>query len=199
MVTCDLPVSPVPFDSSWSHISDLPLADPAFGLPGRIDLLLGVTIFVNVLHQGRRMGPLGAPVALETEFGWVLSGNTEPITEAEQVNLYVTTFHSFTSSCDDILKKFWEIEESPLTKPALTLEEHTVVKPFNTHHYCADYGSFVVPLPKRSGCRSLGESRSQAIRRFLSLERSLTQRNKFHELQTHAGLLGAETCITCAQ
>ena len=130
------------------------------------------------------MRPPGAPVALETEFGWVLSGNTEPITEAEQVNLYVTTFHSFTSSCDDILKKFWEIEESPLAKPALTLEECTVVKHFDTHHYRADDGSFVVPLPKKSGYKSLGEFKSKAIRRFLSLERSLDQRNKFHEFQT---------------
>ena len=182
-VTCDLPVSSVPFDSSWSHISDLSLADPAFGLPGHIDLLLGADIFVSVLRQGQRMGPPGAPVALETEVGWVLSGNTEPIMEAEQVNLYVTTFHSFTSSCDDILKRFCEIEESPSAKPALTLER-TVVKHFDTHHCRADDGSFVVPLPKRSGCKSLGESRSQAIRRFLSLERSLTQRNKFHEFQT---------------
>ena len=121
------------------------------------------------------MRPLGAPVALETEFGWVLSGNTEPITEAEQVNLYVTMFYSFTSSCDEALKRIWEIEESPSAKPALTLEERIVVKHFDTHHCRADDRSFVVPLPKRSGCKS----RSQAIRRFLSLERSLNQRNKF--------------------
>ena len=127
----------------------------AFGLPGHIDLLLGADIFVSVLRQGQRMGPPGAPVALETEFGWVLSGNTEPIMEAEQVNLYVTTFHSFTSSCDDILKRLWEIEESPSAKPTLTLEERTVVKHFDTHHCRADDGSFVVPLPKRSGCKSL--------------------------------------------
>ena len=55
--TCDLPVSPVPFDSSWSHVSDLLLADPAFGLPGLIDLLLGVDIFVSVLFQGQQTGP----------------------------------------------------------------------------------------------------------------------------------------------
>ena len=72
-VTCDLPVSLVPFDSSWSHISDLPLGDPAFGLPGRIDLLLGVDVFVSVLRQGRRKGPPGAPIALETEFGYRFS------------------------------------------------------------------------------------------------------------------------------
>ena len=59
-----------------------------------------------------------------------------------------------------------------------------MVKHFDTHHCRADDGSFVVLLHKRSGCKSFGESRSQAIRRFLSLERSLNQRNKFHEFQT---------------
>ena len=35
---------PLPFDLSWNHISDVPLADPRFGQPGRIDILLGVDI-----------------------------------------------------------------------------------------------------------------------------------------------------------
>ena len=182
-VTCDLPVSPVSFDSSWSHVSDLTLADPAFGLPGQIDLLLGVDVFVSVLLHGRRTGPPGAPVAIETEFGWVLSGNTEPITEAEQVNLYVTSFHSFTPSGDDILRKFWEIEELPSNTPAVTLEEHTVMKHFDAHHRRSKNGTFVVPLPKTSQPLILEESRSQAVRRFLSLEHSLNQKNKFQEFQ----------------
>ena len=45
-VTCDLPVKPVTPQLSWKHLSDIPLADPDFGRPGRIDLLLGVDLFV---------------------------------------------------------------------------------------------------------------------------------------------------------
>ena len=182
-VTCDLPVLPVPFDSSWSHVLDLFLADPAFGLPGRIDLLLGVDIFVSVLLQGQWTGPPGTPVALETEFGWVFSGNIEPITEAEQVNLCVNSFHSFTPSGNDILRKFWVIEESPSSTPALTLEEHTVLKHFNAHHHRMEDGTFVVPLPITSSTQTLGESRSQAVRCFLSLEHSLNQKNKYQEFE----------------
>ena len=36
-VACNLPVVPIPFGPSWSHLVGLPLADPAFGEPGRID------------------------------------------------------------------------------------------------------------------------------------------------------------------
>ena len=75
-VTCDLPLTHVPFQLDWSHITDLPLADPAFGQPSRIDILLGVDIFLDVLRQGRRSGPSGSPTALETEFGWLLCGGS---------------------------------------------------------------------------------------------------------------------------
>ena len=67
-------MTPVPFQLDWKHISDLPLADPGFRQPGRIDLLLGVDVFIDVLRHGRRSGPPESPTALETEFGWVLCG-----------------------------------------------------------------------------------------------------------------------------
>ena len=75
-ITSDLPPSPVSFDSHWDHLSDIQLADTSFGLPGRIDNLLGVDIFSTTLLQGRRNGPPNTPSAIETEFGWVLIGPT---------------------------------------------------------------------------------------------------------------------------
>ena len=48
-VTCDLPLKTVTFDLSWKHLSDIQLADPDFGLPGRVDLLLGVEVFAAVM------------------------------------------------------------------------------------------------------------------------------------------------------
>ena len=62
---------PVPFDLKWEHLSGLSLADPTFGQPGRVDVLLGVDVFAEVFHEGRRTGPPTSPVAFETEFGWI--------------------------------------------------------------------------------------------------------------------------------
>ena len=36
-VTCDLPLHPIPLQTEWSHLSDLHLADPGFGFPGKIN------------------------------------------------------------------------------------------------------------------------------------------------------------------
>ncbi len=64
-VTCELPLRPVSHDLNWNH---LPLADPGFGEPGKIDVLLGA----DVLLHGRRTGSPGTPTAFETICGWVL-------------------------------------------------------------------------------------------------------------------------------
>ena len=73
-VTCKLPTYPTPTDVNWNHLQGLVLADPNFGEPSNVDVLLGVDIFVATLLDGRRFGLQGAPSALETEFGWVLAG-----------------------------------------------------------------------------------------------------------------------------
>lgn len=52
-VMCDLPLHSVPFSKDLSGIS---FADPDFGSPSRIDFLLGVDIFVDVVRYGRPAG-----------------------------------------------------------------------------------------------------------------------------------------------
>ena len=174
-VTCDLPVHPVSFGSSWNHLTDIPLADPDFGCPGRIDLLLGVDVFTEALLQGRRVGPDGTPSAFETVFGWVLAGSTNQLNSES----LVTSHHTLTVTGDDLLQKFWEVEESMKYESNLSPEEKSVVQHFENNHYRAIDGRFIVPLPKKPHAPPLGESRSHAVRRFLALERSLHGRNEF--------------------
>ena len=178
-VTCDLPHHPISFDLDWNHLSGIDLADPHFGQPGKIDVLLGVDIFVQVLRNGRRTGPPGSPVSFETEFGWVQAGE---INNTSSHNGHVTSHHVSLENGDDILRKFWEIEQQPLGEPKLTPEEKNVVQHFRANHVQGNDGRFIVPLPRKPDAKKLGESRSQAVRRFLSLERSLHARSQFAEV-----------------
>ena len=179
-VTCDLPVAPVAYDPSWNHLADLRLADPKFGIPGRVNLLLGIDIFTCVLRQGRRHGPSNAPIAFETDFGWVLAGTcTNSVTTD---NTDVVAHHVSVQNDDsDNLRKFWEIEEPTHTDGPLTIEEKVVAEHFQKSHYRASDGAFVVPLPKKAHHEPIGESRSMAVKRFLSMERSLFAKNRFEE------------------
>lgn len=108
-VTCDLPLHPIPFNSTWEHLNDLPLADPEFGRSGRIDILLGVDVFVEALQPGRKIGSPGSPVAFETKFGWVLAGQLDSCDPAH----CIVSHHVSSITGDDLLRRFWEIEENP--------------------------------------------------------------------------------------
>ena len=60
-------------------------------------------------------------------------------------------------------------------------QEHLAVRHFKENHRKSTDGRFVVPLPHKPGAKSLAESRTQAVRRFLSLERSLHSKNQFKD------------------
>ena len=179
-VTCDLPVKPVSFGPNWNHLNGLSLADPDFGRPGRIDLLLGVDIFIEALLHGRRAGSTGTPVAFETVFGWVLAGPTDQLSP----ETCIATHHALVATGDDLLRKFWEIEESTKHESNLSPEEKFVVQHFDENHCRTPNGRFIVPLPKKPHAPPLGESRTLAVRRFLCLERSLRAKGEFDAVES---------------
>ena len=72
------------------------------GLPGRIDILLGVDIFVEVLRQGWQTGASGSPSAFETEFGWVLTGKLDVYASTHSI----ASHHVSVGTEDDQLRKF---------------------------------------------------------------------------------------------
>ena len=132
-----------------------------------------------MIHQGRWCGPQGSPVAFETEFGWVLAGNASSCAPTQQA----TVHHVSLLTGDDLLRQFWEIEEKPKSDTTMTPEERTALQHFRAHHSHLADGRFIVPLPRKPSISPLGESRSQAVRRFLSFERSLHAKGQFKEFE----------------
>ena len=83
------------------------------------------------------------------------------------------------TSADDLLRRFWEVEDPALQQPIFSAEEKTVVKHFEQTHTRDEVGRFVVPLPIKEDAYPLRETRALAVRRFLSLEHSLRSNRKF--------------------
>ena len=83
----------------------IPLADLNFSLSGRVDILLGVDIFVEALHQGQRTGMPGSPSAFKTDFGWVLAGKLDACSPDHSI----ASHHISVATGDDLLQRFWEI------------------------------------------------------------------------------------------
>ena len=139
-VTCDLPTQPVNFNTKWNHLNNLHLEDSNFGQPNKVDILLGVDIYADVLLHGRRSRPPGTPVAFETKFEWVLTGKTDIKTPST-----VASHHVATISGDDILRKFWDIKECPRDASNYSPEERAVVRRLADNHKRNKNDRFVVP------------------------------------------------------
>lgn len=164
-------------DAKWKHLFDIQLADPDFGSPSKIDLLLEVDIFDAVLLNGQRFGPPGSPTALETDVGWVLAGG---VGVGHSTSDSISSNHISIVTGDDLLRKFWEIEDGPRQDPTMfTPQEKLVLKQFISTHELSKDGRFIVQLPRKTDAKALGESRAQTVRRFLSLEQSLRSKERF--------------------
>ena len=96
-------------------------------------------------------------------------------------HLTVASHHTAMVSGDDLVRKLWETEDNTKDQSILSAEERSIVRHFQETHTRSETGGFIVPLPKNSQSQPLGESRSQAVRRFRSLERSLYSKGQFQE------------------
>ena len=93
----------------------------------------------------------------------------------------ITTCCTSVLQGDDLVMKFWEVEERVPHQPAVSIEERTTQEYFDTTHTKDENGRFIVPLPQKENVDPLGDSQALAVKRFLSLERSLKASNNSHD------------------
>ncbi|XP_055708965.1 uncharacterized protein LOC129805218 [Phlebotomus papatasi] len=159
--------------------SNVPLADPLWNVQRPVDLLVcGDAYWSSLLADTISLGS-GLPHLRETTFGYVVVGELNPPPPARYV--CHNDVISMNSNLDEILRKFWEVEDLPdepsVTDLQLEAEAHFV----KTHTRGPD-GRFVVRLPFRESPELLGDSRPQAFRQFLALERQFDRKPQFKAL-----------------
>ncbi|CAB0029775.1 unnamed protein product [Trichogramma brassicae] len=162
--------------SEYPHLAGLTLADPRYGRPRKIDLLLGADKFSEIIRPGLRLGPCGTPTAQQSIFGWLLTG---PADVAEgTATTSVSAYHIRTEpSLSQALQKFWELEEIPASK-ILTPDEQFCEKLYLDTVIRRKNGRFAVRLPLRSP-ETIVATREIAA---ASLIRSEKQRSRNSEL-----------------
>ncbi|XP_063828971.1 uncharacterized protein LOC135078303 [Ostrinia nubilalis] len=179
-ICADQPAQPID-SSAWSHIRNLPLADPDFAHPGPVDILLGADIFASSLLPGLRKGNAGQPKALNTIFGWIILGECDvnrlapkPVGRSNNNCLLVSNISQ--TSLDNSIKRFWEIENVNFPqKSYLSKEDQLCESYFVDNHFRNHVGRFVVPLPFVDPTNKpvFVNSREIALKRLFSLERKL--------------------------
>lgn len=115
-ITNDLPSQSIRLDS-FDLPKDIDLADPNFHQPKRIDILLGVDVFWDLIcyeHVDR-------PHLYKTQLGYVIAGRIlqeRPARECISCNLSI-------SDVSNQLTRFWEVENCPTneTNKELSVED----------------------------------------------------------------------------
>ncbi|XP_052749335.1 uncharacterized protein LOC113519502 [Galleria mellonella] len=154
----------------------LVLADEQFFISREIDILIGADLIGDIYLGGGTIKVHDhLPRAMNTVFGHVLTGPvtfmaTDPCPRATHSS---HTFYSNIST-DDILKRFWEIEDLPhAVKNPMDMECESI---FVSTHQRDKGGRYVVHLPFLSNKPLLRDSVPLAKKRFLAMEKRL-QRN----------------------
>ncbi|XP_037297855.1 uncharacterized protein LOC119190306 [Manduca sexta] len=176
-ITSKLPSSSIRPNRMWSHLDGLYLADPQYFVSSKIDLLLGIDVYTEIVKNNLVKGPPGSPSAQETSLGWILFGN---ILESIRSNNHVVVMHHHIDvNMDTLLKNLWSIDES--TKRKLTSEEKICEEIYHTTHTRTAEGRYVVTLPFKTSPENIGSTRSIALKRLEQLERKLENKPKLKE------------------
>ena len=185
-VTGDIPAQEIDPVDDLPHLSGLGLADPTFYLPGKVDILLGSEVYPQLMLQKPMItGAPSEPAALQTIFGWAIIGPVrskgsyiQPIsTQCAQV---LTT----NEDLDALLSTFWKTEEPEHPSQTLSQMEEQVQSHYSdTFSYCSSACRYQVSLPWKPDAPPLGDSRAQALSRYISNERSILRRNIWRPFQ----------------
>lgn len=172
-IASTLPSHPVNSDN-WNLPTNLTFADPNFGVPADIHILIGANYFWDVLLSGQQSLGKNMPVLQNTRFGHVVSGPM-PFVKAN-----IHSFHCVSSNIDNSLTKFWEVEKIANKRP-WSQEENECEHHFQTNTSRDEAGRFVVRIPFKINPASLGDSQEHAKRRFFNLERKCISNPNFRE------------------
>ncbi|XP_072764623.1 uncharacterized protein [Anoplolepis gracilipes] len=157
---------------------NITLADPSYFIPGRIDILLGASIFWELMCSRQIRQSKNEPVLQETILGWIISGPMH-IGNVKQPNQEAYCGVSL-SMLQHQLENFWKIEEVKLPIQRLTEETHC------EEHFLSTYqrneeGRFVVRLPLEDTTKELEKSYKSSERRLKILERKLEREPELKE------------------
>lgn len=152
--------------TSWDIPKHIRLANEKFNTPSEIHLLIGASHFWNVIKKGKIVLGKDQPILQNTVFGYIVSGSINLPREVSHCHL------SRNRSISNDLQKFWEIEE--IDSPGvLSPDDIKCEQGFVDSVTRSDDGRFIVGLPLKFPPSHLGDSKKNAIQRFLGMERRL--------------------------
>lgn len=106
------------------------MADPDFCKRGRIDVLIGASLFFDLMSVGQIRLDNNLPVLQKTRLGWVVSGRVSGLPKSFSLATSCKGVIGIENeSLTNIVKSFWSVENnfdcaSPLTSEDALCEDH---------------------------------------------------------------------------
>ncbi|XP_036344265.1 uncharacterized protein LOC118753492 [Rhagoletis pomonella] len=172
-LTSSIPAQAINTSSStWEQICQLPLADPSFGQPGAIDVIIGSDQLWNLYNGERKFFGNDFPIAV---FGWVIAGSYSSADEDSTPALA----HHAQLDLDELVRSFMEMDRVLPPKAVIDASDPSEQHFAKTHRRNKD-GVYVVQYPFKNNAPPIGATLPQALNRLHSLERKLL---RFPELR----------------
>ncbi|XP_062713680.1 uncharacterized protein LOC115258488 [Aedes albopictus] len=160
--------------SDWNLPNNVPLADPRFNISSGVDILVGRELFYSLMLSHTINLRAGFPILQKTVFGYVVAGRLSTASRTSPIRVV-----SATTSLDNKLQRFWEVENFDGYKAMTPLEEACEGHFRSTVSRTSD-GRYMVRLPVRDEMiQLLGDSFAVAQRRFWAIERKFAANHEF--------------------
>ncbi|XP_050535103.1 uncharacterized protein LOC126902121 [Daktulosphaira vitifoliae] len=148
------------------------LADPHYYVPKEIDVLLGAECFYTILMAGKHTQNDNEIIFQETRLGWIVAGIATSSCNKTTNTFFNSVVIENKVNLNELMSKFWKLEEIN-SENQYSSEERACVEHFERTVKRDHTGKFIVKLPLKNDIEQLGESKSMAMRRFLSIENKL--------------------------
>ena len=157
----------------YPHLQNLFISDFTDDPTMEVDILVGGDFYWSFMTGNIIKGPVpNSPTALQTTIGWVLSGqNSTPAGEDTQSMITVSLN---TSTFEENMKAFWEVEESPTPVDDVMKSFKSDIQ-FNGKRY-------VVKLPFKIDHEFLPDNRRNCERRLNTLCKQLKKKPEQYKL-----------------
>lgn len=131
--------------------NNIKLADPNFNVSTPIDMLIGATLFYQMLYIGQIRQPQ-FPILQKTVWGWVVSGevfqNKTPKFKGQVSFLSINNLHQS-------VERFWRTDEFHQSIREFTCEEKYCESNFRDTTTRDENGKFIVTIPFKSNVENL--------------------------------------------
>lgn len=182
-VTRLLPRERLPVDL-WPQFQSIQLADPEFGTPAPVDILLGADVIGHLYTAGFLAGDSITPHAMNTQLGWIVFGAIRYVSMQFRTNTLTINSSMVTNEQLEVaLRRLCELQE-PTERLTQSQQEIDCEQFYKSTMARSTDGRYIVRIPFTSDPSILGDSREIALKQFYRMENRLSRDGNLRERYT---------------